>query len=77
VKSRGNLALAHWTYGNVFASSGDFARSDEHFRKALEGFEEMKQKRSLADVTLDYARMARKGAEQGAFPTDLAGEYFN
>jgi len=37
----------------------------------------MKQKRSLADVTLDYARMARKGAEQGAFPTDLAGEYFN
>jgi len=46
-------------------------------QKALEGFEEMKQKRSLADVTLDYARMARKGAEQGAFPTDLAGEYFN
>jgi tetratricopeptide (TPR) repeat protein len=72
VKSRGNLALAHWTYGNVFASSGDFARSEDHFRKALEGFEEMKQKRSLADVFLDYARMLKKGAAQGAFPPGQA-----
>jgi class 3 adenylate cyclase/tetratricopeptide (TPR) repeat protein len=72
VKSRGNLALAHWTYGSVFASSGDFARSEEHFRKALEGFEEMKQKRSLADVCLDYALMLKKGAVQGAFPPGQA-----
>jgi len=75
VKSRGNLALAHWTYGNVFASSGDFAKSEEHFRKALEEFEEMKQKRSLADVCLDYARMLKKGAAQGAFPPGQAEEF--
>jgi class 3 adenylate cyclase/tetratricopeptide (TPR) repeat protein len=52
-----------WTFGNLRVQAGEHLKAEEHFGKALAAFEEAGQKRVLADLCHDYARMLRKSGQ--------------
>jgi len=79
VKSKTTLALAFWTYASVYAALGDAPKCEENFKKAIEAFAEMKQKRALADASLEYAQFLKKkgapAAEMGEHLSRARGIY--
>ena len=74
LKSKDGLGRCHGTFGKIYASSGDFQSSEEHFRKALAVFEELGVKTALADAWLEYARMLQQAAAKGVTLEGKAGD---
>jgi len=68
-------AMAHGTFGKLYASADDFQGAEGHFRKAIAFFEEEKQKPFIAAAYLDYAQMLKR-APVGTDLAGKAGDYF-
>jgi len=67
----------YFVYGKIYTSVNDFKMAEENFQKAIEIFEKEKNKKSLADVCLEYGRMLKKAVMTGIYSSDLANEYLN
>lgn len=70
-------ADCHYLLGKIYAVAGDFKKADENFVKALKFFEEINNRKALADVYFEYGKMLKKGAGLGIYPNEAAEVYFN
>ncbi|TES94234.1 MAG: tetratricopeptide repeat protein [Candidatus Cloacimonadota bacterium] len=77
IDSKSKTASCNFTYGGIYAAAEDFKKAEEYFKKAIKIFEELKEKTSLADTYLEYAKMMKRGAAKSVYSQDLADEYFN
>jgi predicted ATPase/class 3 adenylate cyclase len=64
--TKGSRAKCQLTFGKLYASVGDFPKAEGHFLEARALYGELKKKKALADVCLDYARMLVTAEGKGA-----------
>lgn len=74
--SKSDMASCYFTHGQIYTSMGDFEKADEKFNKTIKIYEELNQKKSLADAYLEYARMLKKGSPKNVSSRDLVDAYF-
>ena len=74
--SRPDMASCCFAHGNIYASIGNFKKAEENFKKAIKIYEELNQRKFLADAYLEYAKMLKKGALKGIYSQGLVDEYF-
>lgn len=75
--SKPGQASCYFMYGKIYSTTNDFKSAEENFKKAIEMFEVLNLKKSLADVYLEYAKMLKKGAAMDLYPENSAKEYFD
>jgi class 3 adenylate cyclase/tetratricopeptide (TPR) repeat protein len=73
--SKSDMASYSAMHGRVNASLGDFRAAEEHFQKAIKLYEELDQKKSLADTCLEYAIMLKKESPKSSLSRNLVGKY--
>lgn len=75
--SQPDRATCYLVYGKLYTTALDFENAEENFKKAIEMFDELKIRKSLADAYLEYAQMLKKGAVEGKYSRALAEQYFS
>ncbi len=63
-------------FGLIFCELGHFRKAAKNFQNAIKLFEELDQKKLIADVYYGYAKLLHKGFEVGYYSVDKSKKYF-
>lgn len=74
--SKPDMANCYFAHGNIYASIGNFKKAGKNFKKAIKIYEELNQRKFLADAYLEYAKMLKKEGLKGIYSQGLVDEYF-